>query len=250
MYTFTNGLCLQKYIYLPPLSLPPHFSPSSFLPLSSSSPPFLSLSLLSPLLLYLVPLPPLSLPNLSLPTLSLTPYLSPLSPLLLPFSPPFSLPLLPSLTSSSFLSLSPSLLFLPHSSISLTPLSPSSLLSLLSLLSLFFSPSSLSSPSSLTLYSLLSPPSSPFLLPSSPCDNSLGNSWNLGPVVAFFGKFAVSAAFCVMYLYTAELYPTQVRNIGLGLCSVGARLGGILSPIVLLSVRTFPTRYTIIPVRN
>lgn len=59
---------------------------------------------------------------------------------------------------------------------------------------------------------------------------------SLGTPFALLGKFAVAAAFGVIYLYSAELFPTQVRNIGLGVTSVGARLGGILAPIVLMTV--------------
>lgn len=46
----------------------------------------------------------------------------------------------------------------------------------------------------------------------------------------------MGAAFAVVYLYTAELYPTQVRTVGIGICTVIARLGGILAPIMLMSV--------------
>ena len=53
---------------------------------------------------------------------------------------------------------------------------------------------------------------------------------------ALIGKFAVAASFGLVYLYTAELFPTQVRNLGVGVTSVGARLGGMLAPVVLLLV--------------
>lgn len=59
---------------------------------------------------------------------------------------------------------------------------------------------------------------------------------SLGVPVALFGKFSMAGAFAVAYLYTAELFPTQVRNQALGVVSVGARLGGILSPIVIMTV--------------
>ena len=59
---------------------------------------------------------------------------------------------------------------------------------------------------------------------------------SLGAPVALFGKFSMSGAFGVAYLYTTELFPTQVRNLALGVATMGARLGGILSPIVIMTV--------------
>ncbi|XP_022093044.1 solute carrier family 22 member 13-like [Acanthaster planci] len=53
-------------------------------------------------------------------------------------------------------------------------------------------------------------------------------------VVSMIGKFCISATFSIIYLYSTELFPTPVRAVGLGLCSVAARVGGILSPIILL----------------
>lgn len=44
------------------------------------------------------------------------------------------------------------------------------------------------------------------------------------------GKFGVTAAFSMVYVYTAELYPTVVRNMGVGVSSMASRLGSILSP--------------------
>ncbi len=55
-------------------------------------------------------------------------------------------------------------------------------------------------------------------------------------VLAMVGKFAIAGSFGLVYLYTAELFPTEVRNIGAGLSTIGARLGGILSPIILFLV--------------
>ena len=46
------------------------------------------------------------------------------------------------------------------------------------------------------------------------------------------GKFGASAAFAIVFVYTAELFPTPLRNSALGLCSTMARIGGIGAPIV------------------
>ena len=37
------------------------------------------------------------------------------------------------------------------------------------------------------------------------------------------GKFGVAAAFAIVYLYTAELYPTAIRGTAVGACSAVAR---------------------------
>jgi hypothetical protein len=49
----------------------------------------------------------------------------------------------------------------------------------------------------------------------------------------FSGKFGAASAFSIVYLYTAELYPTVVRSTAVGLCSMMARIGGISAPQVL-----------------
>uniref|UniRef100_UPI0037E7757D solute carrier family 22 member 13-like n=1 Tax=Semicossyphus pulcher TaxID=241346 RepID=UPI0037E7757D len=53
-------------------------------------------------------------------------------------------------------------------------------------------------------------------------------------VTAVVGKTAATAAFSTTYIYTAELYPTILRQNGMGLNSMCARVGGILSPLVRL----------------
>uniref|UniRef100_A0A674B397 Solute carrier family 22 member 4 n=1 Tax=Salmo trutta TaxID=8032 RepID=A0A674B397_SALTR len=47
------------------------------------------------------------------------------------------------------------------------------------------------------------------------------------------GKFAITAAFCVVYSITTELFPTVVRNMAMGTCSMAARIVTILSPFII-----------------
>ncbi|XP_071397636.1 solute carrier family 22 member 4 [Centroberyx affinis] len=57
------------------------------------------------------------------------------------------------------------------------------------------------------------------------------------PGVAIFlemlGKFGVTAAFCVVYAVTSELFPTVVRNMAMGTCSMAARIATIISPFII-----------------
>ncbi|PIK54706.1 putative organic cation transporter protein-like [Apostichopus japonicus] len=59
----------------------------------------------------------------------------------------------------------------------------------------------------------------------------------IGPwktTVAMIGKFGVSASFALVYIYAAEVFPTPLRSVGVGICSTSSRIGGILSPLILL----------------
>ncbi|XP_061596482.1 solute carrier family 22 member 4-like [Cololabis saira] len=47
------------------------------------------------------------------------------------------------------------------------------------------------------------------------------------------GKFGITAAFCVVYSITSELFPTVIRNTAMGCCSMAARIGTILSPFII-----------------
>ncbi|XP_030253467.1 solute carrier family 22 member 13-like isoform X1 [Sparus aurata] len=53
-------------------------------------------------------------------------------------------------------------------------------------------------------------------------------------VIAVVGKFAATASFSTVYVYTAELYPTTLRQNGVGLNSMLARVAGILAPLIRL----------------
>ena len=46
------------------------------------------------------------------------------------------------------------------------------------------------------------------------------------------GKLGAAAAFAVIYVFSAELYPTVVRNAGMGASSCCARIGGMMAPYI------------------
>ncbi|TMW53321.1 hypothetical protein DOY81_001621 [Sarcophaga bullata] len=51
---------------------------------------------------------------------------------------------------------------------------------------------------------------------------------------AMIGKFAITAAYGTIYIFSAEQFPTVVRNVGIGASSMVARIGGILAPYLNL----------------
>ncbi|KAK7107420.1 organic cation transporter protein-like [Littorina saxatilis] len=59
-------------------------------------------------------------------------------------------------------------------------------------------------------------------------------------VLAMVGKFGITASYGIIYLAAAEVFPTVVRNIGMGVSSMSARIGGILAPIILESASVLP----------
>ncbi|XP_070835104.1 solute carrier family 22 member 7-like isoform X1 [Chaetodon trifascialis] len=60
------------------------------------------------------------------------------------------------------------------------------------------------------------------------------DKWLIRTVVGVFGKALSEASFTIMGLYTSELYPTVVRQNGLGYTSCLARLGVSVSPLIML----------------
>ncbi|XP_077721899.1 solute carrier family 22 member 13 isoform X1 [Canis aureus] len=53
-------------------------------------------------------------------------------------------------------------------------------------------------------------------------------------VLAVVGKFATASGFTISYVYSAELFPTIIRQTGMGLMGIFSRIGGILTPLVIL----------------
>uniref|UniRef100_A0A8C5Q4R2 Solute carrier family 22 member 13 n=1 Tax=Leptobrachium leishanense TaxID=445787 RepID=A0A8C5Q4R2_9ANUR len=55
--------------------------------------------------------------------------------------------------------------------------------------------------------------------------------------LAVIGKFAIASSFSICYVYAAELFPTIIRQSGVGFCSTLARVAGIISPLITLLTR-------------
>jgi len=51
-------------------------------------------------------------------------------------------------------------------------------------------------------------------------------------IFALLGKFFITSTFAIIYVYSAELYPTPLRQVSVGSCSIFARGGSILAPFV------------------
>ncbi|XP_019352533.1 solute carrier family 22 member 6-A [Alligator mississippiensis] len=58
--------------------------------------------------------------------------------------------------------------------------------------------------------------------------------------LAVIGKGCLSAAFNCVFLFTTELYPTPIRQTGLGFGSTMARVGGIVAPLMTMTDEYFP----------
>ncbi|KAI4492882.1 PREDICTED: organic cation transporter protein [Polistes canadensis] len=63
-------------------------------------------------------------------------------------------------------------------------------------------------------------------------DNDIGATATV--IIVLFGKACIAASFAVIYNYTAELFPTVLRNTALGIGSMCARLSGALTPLIML----------------
>lgn len=57
-------------------------------------------------------------------------------------------------------------------------------------------------------------------------------SWQWLLACACLLKMAICIAFTVVYLYTAEAFPTRIRNFALSSCTVVTRVGGAITPTV------------------
>ncbi|XP_045916738.1 organic cation transporter protein [Micropterus dolomieu] len=53
-------------------------------------------------------------------------------------------------------------------------------------------------------------------------------------VLAMTGKFGITASLSIIYVYSAEVFPTVIRQNGIGIGSMCARTGGVLAPMLYL----------------
>uniref|UniRef100_A0A1B0C9K9 Major facilitator superfamily (MFS) profile domain-containing protein n=1 Tax=Lutzomyia longipalpis TaxID=7200 RepID=A0A1B0C9K9_LUTLO len=59
--------------------------------------------------------------------------------------------------------------------------------------------------------------------------------------IVMMGKLFIAGSFAIIYNYSAELFPTVVRNSAMGLGSMAARLSGALTPLITLLDSFDPT---------
>ncbi|PIK37019.1 putative organic cation transporter protein [Apostichopus japonicus] len=66
------------------------------------------------------------------------------------------------------------------------------------------------------------------------CLTTILTSGAIKTTAAMIGKFFITISFSTLYIMSAEIFPTTVRSIGVGMCSTSSRVGSILAPIVLI----------------
>ncbi|XDB65962.1 PREDICTED: solute carrier family 22 member 6 [Capra hircus] len=59
--------------------------------------------------------------------------------------------------------------------------------------------------------------------------------------LAVLGKGCLASSFNCVFLYTGEVYPTMIRQTGLGMGSTLARVGSIVSPLVSMTAELYPS---------
>ncbi|XP_048451757.1 solute carrier family 22 member 13b [Rhincodon typus] len=59
-------------------------------------------------------------------------------------------------------------------------------------------------------------------------------------VLAVIAKLGIFCSFSAAYVYSAELFPTVIRQSGLGLVSMSARIGGMIIPLFVLLQHDYP----------
>ncbi|ONK70638.1 uncharacterized protein A4U43_C05F35820 [Asparagus officinalis] len=58
----------------------------------------------------------------------------------------------------------------------------------------------------------------------------------LTTALLFGARMCISGSFTIVYIYAPEVYPTSVRSSGVGIASAVGRVGGILCPLVAVSL--------------
>lgn len=72
------------------------------------------------------------------------------------------------------------------------------------------------------------------------------------PTLSTIGMFGLAVSFPTVYIYSGELFPTLVRNIGVGTSSMAARIGSMIAPFVasLVKVQVWlpPVIFGVVPI--
>lgn len=70
---------------------------------------------------------------------------------------------------------------------------------------------------------------------------------NFTVLLATLGLAGMSLSFPTIYLYSSEVFPTVIRNVGVGLGSVCARVGSMIAPYIATMVIFFFSYYMLNP---
>lgn len=65
---------------------------------------------------------------------------------------------------------------------------------------------------------------------------TLINNANVRIFLASLGLVGMAISFPTVYLYSGEVFPTVVRNVGVGLGSISARIGSMIAPYIATMV--------------
>ena len=69
------------------------------------------------------------------------------------------------------------------------------------------------------------------------------NVESLATALALIGKASVVSCFCIIFIYSSEVFPTVIRTVGVGVCAFFGRVGSLLAPQILLLVSTLNSCY-------
>jgi len=59
------------------------------------------------------------------------------------------------------------------------------------------------------------------------------NVESLATALALIGKASVVSCFCIIFIYSSEVFPTVIRTVGVGVCAFFGRVGSLLAPQIL-----------------
>lgn len=57
--------------------------------------------------------------------------------------------------------------------------------------------------------------------------------------LTMLGKMSITASYGTIYLFSVEQFPTVIRNVALGCCSMSARVGSTIAPYLIYLSKTW-----------